>query len=173
MEIDRKIECLDGAVFLLLWPGAARQTAEEAGRRFPYAVKPQEVYADGTGRRILALNLLEEGLEDGQVESAIAGIQKIIEKLYPGSIWHKARCMAAAKVTAGWFSFVTGSLAGEQFHILFLLPMEGRMLLGSWHSLTESIGKETADFLEMLKSIRIRNAIKTYTGEKQADARVL
>ena len=66
-----------------------------------------------------------------------------------------------------------GALRGEQFHILFLLPMEGRMLLGSWHSLTESIGKETADFLEMLKSIRIRNAIKTYTGEKQADARVL
>ena len=50
-------------------PGAARQTAEEAGRRFPYAVKPQEVYADGTGRRILALNLLEEGLEDGHCAS--------------------------------------------------------------------------------------------------------
>lgn len=173
METGRRTECLDGAVSFLLWPGAVRQTAEEVGRRFPYAMKPQEAYADETGSRILTLNLLTEKLEGEQTEGAITEIQKIIEKLYPESICHKARCMAMAEVEAGWFSFITGSLVGEQLHIFFLLPVGGRMLFGSWHTSAESTGEATEAFLETMKSIRISDAIQADMRGKHADRRIL
>lgn len=156
MEKGILVECFNGAMEMEIQTELDRQTDEIKARKFPYVLKPQEVYADVSEKKIITLNLLENRLEDRQILTAIREIQRIIRQLYPESIYHRARCYKIMEGNVGWFSFVSNNLEEKYVHIMFVVPVDGRMMFGSYHFPSQSVQEETSNFIEMLKSIRIK-----------------
>lgn len=145
---------------------------EKVSEKFPYELRPQEVYMNEKGKKIFTLNLLENRLEDKQVHVAVREIQRMIAHIYPESIQIQARILKIAAGTAGWFSFVTGGIPEDICHIMFILPVMNRMMLGSYHFPIDQEREERKVFLKLLNSIRIKDEIKEEAGKKDVGIRI-
>lgn len=138
----------------------AKASERKLSEKFPYDQKPQEAYMDKDGKRILTFNLLEKRLEEKQVYTAIREIQRLISHVYPESIQKQAGCIKIVAGEAGWFSFITGGISEDQSHIMFILPVSERMMLGTYHFPMKEEREERKIFLKMLKSIQIKDTGK-------------
>lgn len=165
MEQGKKIDCLNNELSIKLWAETLRPENKEISEKFPYAIKPQEVYMDKTGQKIVTLNLLENTIKENQVNIAIKEIQRTIRKIYPESIYHTVKCIKITEGTVGWFSFLSGGIMEEQLHFIFILPLKNRMMLGSYHFPSKYVLEETEFFIEMIRSIRIDNGSQDDTGD--------
>lgn len=150
-----EISSLNGRVILRLPEQLKEQPYEKVEERFPYHSKPQEVRMDEDGKTIFTLNLLEKQLEEGQIQAAVREIQRMITHIYPESIRNCARSMKIEAGMTGWFSFVTGGLADDNYHIMFIMSVLGQMMFGSYHFPAGQEKEEKENILEILRSIRI------------------
>lgn len=150
-----EVSCLNGRIVLRLPEQLKEQSYEKVEERFPYHSKPQEVRMDEEGKTIFALNLLEKQLEEGQIQTAVREIQRMITHIYPESIRNHARCMKVEAGITGWFSFVTGGLADDNCHIMLLMSVSGKMLLGSYHFPAGQEQEEKENFFKILRSMQI------------------
>lgn len=150
-----EISSLNGRIILRLPKQLKEQSYEKVEERFPYQSKPQEIRMDEDGKTIFTLNLLEKQLEEGQIQAAVREIQRIITHIYPESIRNHARCIKVEAGMTGWFSFVTGGLADDNCHIMFIMSVLGQMLFGSYHFPAGQEKEEKENFFEILRSIRI------------------
>lgn len=150
-----EISSLNGRIILRLPKQLKEQSYEKVEARFPYQSKPQEVRMDEDGKTIFTLNLLEKQLEEGQIQAAVREIQRMITHIYPESIRNHARSMKIEAGMTGWFSFVTGGLADDNCHIMFIMSVLGQMMFGSYHFPAGQEKEEKENFFEILRSIRI------------------
>lgn len=130
-----------------------------AARRFPYRLKPQEIFVSPEQSSILTFNLLEKQLLDKQVYAAVTEIQKMINRIFPESIREQSSIMKTKMETIGWFSFVTGGTRSDNCHHMFTMSVNNRMMIGSYHFALECIREERALFLNILKTIEINKGI--------------
>lgn len=141
-----------------------RPSEKWIGGKFPYSQKPQEILTDPMGEQILTYNLLEEQLQEEQVKTVILEIQKNISHVYPDSIREQAKVIKTATGNAGYFSFVTGGTDGDNGHYMFLLPVCGDMMFGSYHFPAGQMPEAGRLFRKISGSIRV---IKTEGMEKK------
>jgi len=58
----------------------------------------------------------------------------VVSRIYPESIEERAQTIKTKAGTAGFFSFLTGGIAEDTCHFMFILPdADEKMLLGSLH----------------------------------------
>lgn len=152
----QEINCLDEQVFLKLPEGWKRPENEVITKKFPYNSKPQEIFADLYVSKIITFNLLDKQLQDEQVYLAIKEIQRLINHLYPESIRKAARLLKVDAGISGRFIFATGGMKYDTAHCMFILPVNERMMLGSYHFPLENMKENEDALLEILKSIWIK-----------------
>lgn len=162
MESEKEMEmqweetsCLKGQILLRIQEKLKEPSNEKIKEKFPYQTQPQEIYMDEDGKIIFTLNLLEKQLEEGQLYSAVREMQRMINHIYPESIRNHARCMKVPAGMLGWLSFLTGGLSDDNCHIMFLMPVSGKMMLGSYHFSAGLEQEEKENFFRMARSIQV------------------
>lgn len=128
-----------------------RPKEEVLEQKFPYDSRPREIYGNENGSRLMTFELSDQELSEGEVRAAAFAVQKLIGHMYPESVEKQAAEAETPAGKAGWFYYVTGGIKGEQGHILFVLPVDGRMLLGGFHFSAEMERIEEELFLSMLE----------------------
>ena len=154
VSCQQKISCLDGQIYLVVPSDWTRASDEITARKFPYSIKPQEIYTNPEADRIFTLSMLDRQLQENQVYSAIREMQRLISHIYPESIRKSARGLRTCAGVAGWFSFGTGGLEGDILHYMFILPLNDQMMFGSFHFPEETIEEDDEVFFNALKNIR-------------------
>ncbi len=166
-QMWKDIVCLSGQLSLQIPEELEKPPEETAKVYFPYDQRPQEIWMDETRSRTLTFNLLELSLKESQVFSAIREIQKMISRVYPESMRESAQNFRAGGVAAGWFSFFTGGIREDHCHIMFVMPVNERMMFGSYHFPAGQEKEERRVFFKMLKSVQMRKE----TGEDGSGCR--
>lgn len=146
--------CLDEKIYLILPDDWIRPSEETVAKKFPYRQKPQEIFASLDTHCILTFNLLEKPLQEKQVYPAILEIQRVIGHIYPESVLESSTLFQAKTGKAGYFSFITGGMECNNCHYMFVLPIDGKMMLGSYHFPESQTREESPVFFEVLNSIR-------------------
>ncbi|MCM1251957.1 MAG: hypothetical protein NC321_03985 [Clostridium sp.] len=149
----QEINCLDDEVILKLPEDWKKPTDEVIAKKFPYHSKPQEIFADLQKKKIITFNLLDKQLPDEQVYPAIKEMQRLINRLYPESIRKEARLFKVEAGMSGRFTFITGGMEYDTAHCMFILPVNERMMFGSYHFPLEEMAEEEAVLLDILRSI--------------------
>ena len=157
----QELSCLRGRIRIVLPQGWERPADEILKKKFPYNTTPQEVFADAQADRIITLNILDKQLQDKQVYPAIREMQRVIGRVYPESIKEQARSLKTEAGTVGYFSFITGGVKVDAYHNMFILPVDEKMLLGSFHLPTGQMHEGKKLLLKMINSIQIRREGKT------------
>lgn len=132
-----------------------RPKEEVVEQKFPYDSRPREIYGDEKVSRLITFELSDQELSEGEVSAAAFAVQKLVLHMYPESVEKQAVEAETPAGKAGWFYYVTGGIKGEQGHILFVLAVDGRMLLGGFHFPAEMERIEEELFLEMLGRMEI------------------
>lgn len=172
MENGKKISCLGDRIEVALPVGFDRAADEVIAEKFPYDLKPQEVYQDITGRKIITFNFLEKRLEENQIDGAIREIQRMIGHIYPESIKEQAKSFRTKDVKIGYFSFVTGGLIYDQVHMLFICSFFGNMIFGSYHFPEQYEWEEKVVLLQVVRGIRIKQNVKRKERGKHEGNRI-
>jgi hypothetical protein len=160
----QRISCLGDQISLMLPFGWARPYDEVTEKKFPYHSKPQEIFADDSISRLMTFNMLEKQLQNQQVYPAIREIQKVIVHMYPESVREPARKIASGIGEAAYFSYITGGVKEDCGHIMFVIPVHEKMMLGSYHFPAVQLNGEREVFLEILQSMQVNEDTE---GRKQ------
>lgn len=150
----KEITCLEEQVGLKLPEDWSRLSNEMVAKKFPYRRKPQEIYVSPDTCHIITLNIFGKTLHENQIYPAIKEIKRLISQMYPESIQESPRLFETKTGMAGYFSFVTGGIEYSNLHYMFVIPIGGRMMMGSSHFPETLIKEEQMIFLEVLKSIQ-------------------
>ncbi len=154
----QEINCLEEQILLKLPQGWKKPREEVITKRFPYSSKPQEIFTDLDERKIITFNLLDKQLHDEQIYPAIREIQRLISRLYPESIRKEARLFKVNAGISGGFTFITGGMKYDTVHCMFILPVNEKMMLGSYHFPLEKIVEDEIILLDILKSICVKSS---------------
>lgn len=150
----KEILCLDEKIYLMLPDDWIRPSDEIIAKKFPYRQKPQEIFVSLDAHCILTLNLLEKTLQEKQVYPAILEIQRVIGHIYPESVMEPSTLFQAKAGKVGYFLFMTGGMEYNNFHYMFVLPIDGNMMMGSYHFPESQTREESLVFFDALNSIR-------------------
>ena len=160
------LDCTQGRICITLPQGWQRLSDEILARKFPYRTTPQEVFSNTQAEQIITFSLLEKQLQENQVYTAAREIQRVISHIYPESIREQARMIRIQAGAAGIFAFITGGIREDAYHSIFILPVDEKMLLGSFHlpeGQAES-GRKTR--MDIMRSIELLNAQKNTEAYK-------
>lgn len=122
-------------------------------RKFPYISRPEYVWSNEQGMQIVTFSLLHKELGYVQIEPAIREIQRMIAHKYPGNIRDYAVCLDNIGVDTGYFSFWTGGIPSGEYHVIFIMVVQDRMMLGTYHC--------NADYEEQAKNVVFHMLKKT------------
>lgn len=149
------VSCLADKMHLRIPEEYRKPSDEVAAVKFPISPRPQEIYINPKGNKILTFNLLDKPLQEQQVYPAILEMQRVISHVYPESIRAQAKEINTDAGTIGWFAFVTGGIKEDSMHCMFILPLDDNMMLGSYHFPAEQMEENRKIFMQMLRSIQL------------------
>lgn len=126
--------CLNGRLHIRLPEGWGTPAEAVLAEKFPCSTRPQEIFADSQADRIFTISRMEKQLQERQVYPAVREIQRVVSRVYPESVRDQAQTVKTETGSAGFFSFLTGGIAGDTCHFVFILPdADEKMLLGGLH----------------------------------------
>ena len=163
----QRINCLEDQISLMLPAGWTRPSDEVTEKKFPYHSKPQEIFADDRISRIITFNILEKQLQNRQVYPAIREIQTVIVHMYPESVREPARKIVSGIGGAAYFSYITSGVKEDNGHIMFVIPVHEKMMLGSYHFPAAQLDGERQVFFEILQSIQVKEDIEERTENNE------
>lgn len=150
------------ARLLVCLPHSFQQMEQDSiDRMYPYDDKPQVILEEKGRFRFCTFSLLkEQGLADFQVEYVIRAISNMVVSLYPSCLLSEAELVKRKKGACGWFSFRTSGTGGMLYHVMYVFPVDGSMLLGTMGCLIEDEeGKEQMiTMMESLENPETRSA---------------
>ena len=147
--------CLNGRIHMGMPEGWERPAETVLSERFPGSTGPEEIFADSGADRMLTLSRLGKHLQERQVYPAVREIQRVVSRVYPESVRDQAQTITVQTGSAGFFSFLTGGMAGDVCHFLFILPdAEERMLLGGLHLPAGELRSGKELLVKIIRSIK-------------------
>lgn len=121
---------------------------------YPYEEKPQIIMEDEATHRFCTFSqLLSQRLTENQLEYALKEVCKIVTSLYPSCLIDEPKLAYCIEGTCGWFSFGAAGMEGGLFHVMYILPMNGCMMLGT-AGCTADDKEGKKQMMEMIKSLK-------------------
>ena len=140
------------------------ETADEEliRKKFPYILKPEYIFSNEQNSQIITFSFLHKELRTEQIEQAIWGIQRIITHRYPENIRDYACCLDHIGVDTGYFSFWTGGIPNGEYHAVFIMSVQNRMMLGTYHCNANYEGQAKDAVLQILKRTKVHKAERSW-----------
>ena len=129
-------------------------------KKFPYIAKPEYIWVNEQEMQIITFHLLHKELKNEQIKLAIKEIQRMIVHRYPESIGDYACHLDNIAVDTGYFSFWTGGIPNGEYHVLFIMAVHERMMLGTYHCNADYEEQANNMVFQMLKKARVNKAIR-------------
>lgn len=132
--------------------------AMESGKvefMYPNEDRPQFIYEDRKTNRFCTFSLLkDQKLTNLQVEHGIRSISNAIISLYPTCLLEDTQLFDKAEKVLGYFSFKTLCNEGSLRNIMYILSVDGCMMLGTMGCLLEDEDGEKQLF-QIMDSLEI------------------
>lgn len=120
---------------------------------YPYEEKPQIILEDKDTRRFYTFSYFpSQGLTRSQLKYASEEICNIVTSLYPSCLLKEPGLIHGQKGTCGWFSFKITGMEGELFHVMYILPVNGCMMLGTAGCMADD-GEGKEQMMAVIKSL--------------------
>lgn len=136
--------------------------SEKIELMYPSEDRPQFIYEDTKKNRFCTFSLLkDQKLTSLQVEQGIQSIFNAIISLYPTCLLVEPQLLEKAEKTWGYFSFKTLCNEGSLSNIMYILSVDGCMMLGTMGCLLEDEDGEK-QLLHIMNSLEIPERTPSY-----------
>ncbi len=155
----KKYHYYDGKLIIELPDEFQDMDSKAIIKKFPYQIRPQIIKWD-MKEIIFTLDLINQSLREKEAYFAVVAMQRKMNKIYPASIIKTTSIIYNPNVAVAWFAFALNSRKGKSIHTMFALPMDGKFLLGSFHSNSDGHQKLYELTQQFLKKIMFREVDK-------------
>jgi len=145
---------IEGKLYMTIPEGFVLMPLEAAEVKYPNKNRPTIIYTNETGSVTVNFSLTPDELDNEDVEDACEYLQQVITKMHPSSeIISSTVIEGDARI--GIFDFVIPALDDEIYNLMFIFPLDGQFILGTFNcSHSEMAGwQDIAN--QMIQSIRI------------------
>lgn len=165
-ETEEKTLLFGGRLAVRLMEPFKEMDAKKAEAMYPYEARPMIILDDEASSRFCTFSLLKnQGLAGAQIENAIYSISRLMVSLYPSCLLIKPNRLKSEKGECGWFAFRTAGAEGELYHIMYIFPVDGCMMLGTMGcSMEDKKGKK--QFLRIMESLEVPEKIPAYARQR-------
>lgn len=129
---------------------------------YPNEDRPQLIYEDRETNRFCTFSLLkDQKLTNLQVEHAIQSISNAIISLYPTCLLGDIQLLDKAEKVLGYFYFKTNCKEGSLRNIMYIISVDGCMMLGTMGCLIEDEEGEK-QLIHIMDSLEIPESTSPY-----------
>lgn len=101
--------------------------------KYPAEQRPQIIKMNEDGSINLTLSLYPEKLKEADVFECISGLKTVIERVNPANLFFELKVAESPEVTVGYFEFKSNAIDSDLYNIMFVTPIEGQTLLGTFN----------------------------------------
>jgi len=161
---DEKQQIFENRLLVKLPDSFEALEPEKIEKMFPYQDRPQLIMGNGDVSRFCTFSLIRnQSLGSAQVKKAIKTMFQVITSLYPSSQLCEPEVQKLKHMTCGWFEFQTIGDAGNIHNFMYIVPVQGMMMLGTLGCL---MGDEEGEkqMGEIMQSLELPEKRRGFSG---------
>ena len=135
---------------------------QRAENRYPSEARPQILMEDKEHSRFCTFSLIKnQWLAESQIQYAIQSVCSLVVSLYPSCLQKEAEIVEKDKGSYGWFAFEIMGEKGKVWNIMYVIPVDGCMMLGTMGCMeNDEDGKE--QMIHIMRSLEVQENRQIY-----------
>ena len=155
----KEVQFLDDKVSIMLPDTFVDMPHEIAKIKYPSEQRPQIIKMNDDASVNFTFSLYDTPFNERQIESALSQFQGIIHKVNPALIFYDVVILEEKNL--GWFDFKSYGLDEQMYNVMYITPIEGKMLHGIFNCMYR-------DILEWKDAVRqVMLSVVDLTQEKE------
>lgn len=155
----KETQVLDDKVSVILPEGFTDMPYEIAKMKYPSEQRPQIIKTSDDGTVNFTFSLYDVDFNENQIEDALGQFKGVIRKVNPAFIFYDFT--VETEKALGWFDFKSYGLDEQIYNVVYLTPIEGKLMHGIFNCLYR-------DILEWKEAVRqIMMSVTDLTQKKE------
>lgn len=133
----KETHVLSDKVSVMLPEGLTDMPLGIAKIKYPSEQRPQVIKTSDDGTVNFTFSLYDTEFNERQIEDALGQFKAVIRKVNPAFIFYDF--VVESDKTLGWFDFKSYGLDEQIYNVMYLLPVEGKLMHGIFNCLYRDI----------------------------------
>lgn len=129
-------------------------SVEAAKIKYPMEQRPAIIKTNKDGDINFTFNLLEQPLDNSQVEDVVNMLRNVLKKTNPSNKCGNVNLECVDNKNVAWFDVVNNGLDHNIFHIMYVLPINQKLMHGVFNCIVEDSNNWKQIALEVIRSIK-------------------
>lgn len=155
----KETQILSDKVSVMLPEGFVEMPQRIAKIKYPSEQRPQVIMTSDDGTVNFTFSLYDTEFNERQIEDALGQFKAVIRKVNPAFVFYDF--VVEPDKALGWFDFKSYGLDEQIYNVMYLLPVEGKLMHGIFNCLYR-------DILEWKEAVhQIMMSVTDLTQEKE------
>lgn len=133
----KETQILSDKVSVMLPEGFVEMPQRIAKIKYPSEQRPQVIMTSDDGTVNFTFSLYDTEFNERQIEDALGQFKAVIRKVNPAFIFYDF--VVESDKALGWFDFKSYGLDEQIYNVMYLLPVEGKLMHGIFNCLYRDI----------------------------------
>lgn len=133
----KETRVLNDKVSVMLPEGFVDMPHEAAKMKYPSEQRPQVIKTSDDGTVNFTFSLYEVEFNERQTEDALGQFKAVIRKVNPAFIFYDF--VIETDKALGWFDFKSYGLDEQIYNVMYIIPVEGKLMHGIFNCLYRDI----------------------------------
>ncbi len=150
---ERK-ELFDNRMSIMLPETFIDMPIEQAKLKYPMEQRPQVIKTNEAGDINFTFSLIEQQMNNNYVEELMRFFKKVLKTAQPSNVFHEEKVEQIGELTVGWFDYVSNGYDKKLYNIVYVLPVDGKLLHGVFNCALEDGANWRTVALQVIRSIK-------------------
>lgn len=133
----KETQILSDKVSVMLPEGFVEMPQRIAKIKYPSEQRPQVIMTSDDGTVNFTFSLYDTEFNERQIEDALGQFKAVIRKVNPAFVFYDF--VVESDKALGWFDFKSYGLDEQIYNVMYLLPVEGKLMHGIFNCLYRDI----------------------------------
>ena len=133
----KETQILSDKVSVMLPEGFIEMPQRIAKIKYPSEQRPQVIMTSDDGTVNFTFSLYDTEFNERQIEDALGQFKAVIRKVNPAFVFYDF--VVESDKALGWFDFKSYGLDEQIYNVMYLLPVEGKLMHGIFNCLYRDI----------------------------------
>jgi hypothetical protein len=121
----------------------------------PSELRPQCIKTSPDTATNIGMSILDVPISESNLEKDANDLKLVLKKTNPALQFYNTGLEELKSFKLAWFDFKSFGIDGDMYNIMFIAPVEGKMLHGIFNCAFEEYNDWKSPALQMLKSFKL------------------
>lgn len=148
-----RIELFEQKMSILLPTTFMDMPLEQARLKYPMEQRPQIIKTNSAGDINFTFSLIDQNINNAQVKQIMQFFKNVLKMAQPTNVFHEENVEQIGDITVSWFDYVSNGYDKKIFNLVYLLPIDGKLMHGIFNCAIDDAENWRAVALDVMRSI--------------------